>query len=465
MVTFLPFRGLRYQPERLASLTDVTAPPYDVIDDALQQKLYAQHPANVVRLILNRETPTDSPKDSPYTRAATTWATWQQQGVIAPDPKPAFYAYSQTFNGIERKGLIGLLKIEPYETRRVLRHERTIAKYIADRLTLTQSVGANLSQVFMIYGDPTRFIETRLFDPEADLLWLNATDDDGVEHRWRPVCDPALTTEIQQQFAEKTMLIADGHHRYQTALTLKQQARDACKARFGDVPPDGHLMTDYLMVFVANMDDAGLQVFPTHRVLKRWPDGWTRERFMARLHEAFDAQPAQDGNKDSAESFTAHPDRFFIETPEDNGMRTLLSPNATTPIAGLDPKLRELDAAVLDQTVFEGFFERSAPDLKTDGILWFDRDEANVRAMVARGEAVAAFYMHAPSVHQVADICESGLLMPQKSTYFYPKILSGTVFNGLTAFTTAEGHSLSGVVPEVQPIPADLFSATAGASA
>ncbi len=450
MVRILPFRGLRYNLSQGGSLTHVTAPPYDVIEPPLQERLYERHPANAVRLILGKKTPEDTAENTVYTRAAGYFHDWQQNGTLQADEKPCIYAYSQTWQGITRKGLIALLALEDYESRQVLPHERIIAKYVADRRELSRTVQANLSQIFMIYGDPQRNVEHRVFETPAHD-WQEAVDDDGVVHRLRALDDPALIQDIRELFSRQTLLIADGHHRYQTALTLKQEARELYRERHGHEAPEGSLLTDYMMVFLANMDDPGLVVYPTHRLFRHWPDGWDQQRFETTLDEHFDTV-------DEA-AFNTSPDTFLYEGPG-RSPRKILRLKTPAALSGLHESLRTLDVAVLDEVVIKGFFEETAQNLKETKLLWFDRSEEAVRQLIERGETVAAFYMHAPSVHQVKAICEAGELMPQKSTYFYPKILSGTVFYSYSEFDAQPGHALSGVVENAMPLPAGFFNAS-----
>ncbi|MBY0404497.1 MAG: DUF1015 domain-containing protein, partial [Cyanobacteria bacterium] len=269
MVQILPFRGLRYQLDQVESLENVTAPPYDVISSQDQQKLYDKHPANVVRLILNQKSEQDSDTNNVYTRSKAFWEQWLQDGTLALENKPCVYAYSQEWQGIERKGMIGLLQLEPLNVGKVLPHEFTLGGPKKDRLELMKSTLANLSQIFMIYSDPERALETLTepyFQNKSNLI--EAIDKDKVKHRLIPIPDPAIHQQVQALFEDKSLLIADGHHRYETALILQQEIRHKCYKDKGiEEPPVGSLLCDYLMVFLTNMDDPGLKVYPTHRVL------------------------------------------------------------------------------------------------------------------------------------------------------------------------------------------------------
>jgi len=448
MVQIIPFRGLRYNTQTV-SLSDVTAPPYDVIDEALQQRLYEQSPYNCVRLILGQKTPDDTASNSVYTRAAGYFSQWQQQNLLSADPKPCMYAYTQTFNNVTRKGLVALLRIEAYDTRQVLPHEKTIAKYIADRRELGKTCLANLSQIFMLYSDPTFLAESLLFDETLSTPWNQAIDGDGVVHQLKPVPDDAAIAKIQALFARKNLLIADGHHRYQTALTIKQEARDAYKAQHGYEPADGQLLTDYWMVFLANMDDPGLLVYPTHRLLKEWPAGWNQPQFEAALKAQFTVVDNT--------VFDDDPQSFQARFP-DGTVLTLQPKPDNSFTQAVHPELRKLDVTHIDKVIIEGLFGQTAQQMKQDKTLFFERNDDEARQWINEGTMVCGLWTHAPSVHQVKAICEAGELMPQKSTYFYPKILTGLVFYNYAAFPNNNGHALTGCVENATPLASGFFN-------
>lgn len=442
MVNVLPFRGFTYSPQAVQDLSAVTAPPYDVINEADQARLLAEHPANVVRLILNPKTPHDTESDNVYTRAAHYFQEWQHQGTLIPEAEPAFYAYTQSWDGIERKGLIGLLRLETFESGQVLPHERTLGGPKQDRLQLMNATMANLSQIFMIYSDPQRRIEEQVFSTLEENAWRPAVDQDGIVHRISAIRTPALVNEIRQLFEEQVLLIADGHHRYETALIFKQEVRQQFKAQHGYEPPEGALLSDYVMVFLTNMDDPGLKVFPTHRVLYRWPEGWSQERFETALFQK--SQTVQEGEDWLYWASSNHPPVPMRWTDE-------------SALSSLAPELKELDVARLDAGVFNGIFGQTADALKTQGVLGFYRDEEELKAHMDAGRAVATFYVKAPPVPLIRQVSQSGLRMPQKSTYFYPKILSGLVLYAYTPFSAEKGHALSGVVQDAQPLEPGFF--------
>jgi uncharacterized protein (DUF1015 family) len=430
MVRVIPFQGLRYDLERVGSLSDVTAPPYDVITQEDQAALYAQHPANVVRLILNQPTPEDTADENVYTRAAWFLNDWVNTGVVRQDDTPQMLAYEQTYQGHTRRGLIALMKLESFETGEVLPHEFTLGGPKADRLKLMQHTLANLSQIFMIYDDPSRLLEEGVF-PQLGNQWAEAVDPHEVSHRVQPITQPDALAKLEAMFAEQVLLIADGHHRYETALTF----RDVVRERLNSTAPDGALASDYVMVFLTNLHDPGLQVYPTHRVFKAWPTGWDRARFEAALLGVFDV--VAPGNA-----------IFTVEFPDKILPVALKDPQNA--LAAVPDVMRDLDVVQLDAVVFQQLLGHKADELKEMNVLRFYREDDAPQTMLSSGKAVVAFRMAAPSVADVRNICQAGYRMPQKSTFFYPKILSGLVL-----------YSYQHPHPQVQPIPSHLFQAEA----
>jgi uncharacterized protein (DUF1015 family) len=442
MAEIFPFRGLRYNLEKLAkegvSLDSVVTPPYDVIDEAQQDAFYARHPANFVRVDLNRKTPEDNAGNNPYTRAAAFIEQWEKDGTLVAEEEPAFYAYSQTWTQdgetVERKGMIALLKLGDFESGVVLPHEYTLKGPKQDRLDLMRSTLCSLSQVFLIYSDPAKTMEGLLFNEQTG--WAEATDADGVRHRFKPVTEPGVISRLQALFKDKSLLIADGHHRYETALAYKQEVREQIRRETGQEPPEGSLLSDYGMIFLTNMDDPGLKVYPTHRVLYRWPEGWDQGKFEEALAQRFDVVT-------QGETFS------YRKAGTQVLIRLRLKPEAKP--AGLPPLLDSFDAALLEETVFKGIFQSGGEALKQAHVLGFYRNEDEINTLWEKQKAVAAFYLAAPSVHLVRQICESGHRMPQKSTYFYPKILSGLVVYPYRRFLQRPAHALSGVC-EAEPV-------------
>lgn len=444
MVDILPFRGLRYNLDKLdregASLNAVTTPPYDVINDARQEAFYAKHPANFVRVDLNRKTAQDNDENNPYTRAAGFIQQWESDQTLIPEAQPALYAYSQSWTEdgqtIERKGMIALLRLEEFESGKVLPHEHTLKGPKQDRIQLMRSTLCSLSQVFMIYSDPQKTLENLLYPSNNTQGWAQATDADGVIHRFQPITDATIIEKLQSLFKNKTLLIADGHHRYETGLAYKREVREQIRQKTGQEPPEGSLLSDYGMIFLTNMDDPGLKVYPTHRILYQWPQGWDQSRFEAELLKKYEVV-------DADETFS------YRKPGTSELIRLRLKPEAQP--TNLPALLDTFDAALLEETVFKGIFNTTGEALKQEHLLGFYRNEDEIEALWNEGKAVGGFFLAAPSVKLVHEICEGGNRMPQKSTYFYPKILSGLVLYPYRTFLDGSGHALSQVT-EATPL-------------
>ncbi|MCA9799808.1 MAG: DUF1015 domain-containing protein [Cyanobacteria bacterium HKST-UBA04] len=415
MVHVQPFQGLRYNPAQLSSLADVVAPPYDVISPEQQQALYDKSPYNVVRLILGQTTDEDSDTNSVYTRARDFLEAWRSSGVLAQDETPAFYGYNQSWpdggKTVTRTGFIGRLQVEPFETGQVLPHEWTLGGPKADRLALMKTTGAILSPIFCLYDDPAKQID---YTPGPNAV--NLTDAEGTKHTFWPITDPGQVALIQQVLESQSVLIADGHHRYETALAHSQWRREqdgTTETAAGSNP------YDYTLSFFTNMADEGLRVYPTHRVFKSHPDGWHAGKLVNAFHKHF--EPEDD------------PDQvlLWLQTPRQPKQGFRLKDHAA--IDGVHEVLRQLDVAYLDQLLFVEELGQSANDLKAAGHLAFIRDEAEVHRLLISNPDTVVFWVHAPDVQAVKDICskskDTGIRMPQKSTYFYPKLLSGLVFS------------------------------------
>lgn len=425
-----PFRGLRYQLDKVGSLANVTAPPYDVISKDGQKALYDKHAANVIRLILGEKTSRDSEQDNPYVRASQFFSQWQTEGTLSGEDTPAVYAYNQSWDNAEghneRKGWWVLLKLEDFTTGRVLPHEFTLKGPKIDRFNLMKATLANFSPIFMIYDDPKRQLEAL----PLGANWQEAHDQDGTLHQIQAVTDPATIQKVQDVLADQKLLIADGHHRYETALAFKDEVRHRITQETGNIPPEGSLMSDYMMVFVTNLSDPGLKVYPTDRILYNWPEGWDADKFETALFSKF-------------EKTNSDPDFYYQRVGDESVGIKIKDRNA---MADLPEGLRQLDTAILDEAIFKGIFGEPQEVLKNKHLVGFYRDPEAVKALIQKQEAVAVFYMNTPPMGLIKSLCEAGHRMPQKSTYFYPKLLSGLVFYSYQHLGTTDKTALTGVI-------------------
>ncbi len=295
MAEIRAFRGYRYDLGRVGALSDVIAPPYDVIDAALQQQLYDRSPYNVVRLILNKEEPTDDEQHNRYTRAAGYLRDWQQTGILAQDSARSLYVYHQDFE-VEgrrhtRKGFMARVRLEGFGQGRIFPHEQTLAGPRADRLKLFHATAMNLSQVFGMFPDEQGEVQALLDGAVGRALPVQATDHLGVVSRLWPVTDQQVVSAVTGLLGPKPIFIADGHHRYETALRYLDERRAA-----GEVPDD-EAPANFVLMMLVSMSDPGLVILPTHRLVSGLPRALTAAQLQAALYEHFELEEVGHGEQ------------------------------------------------------------------------------------------------------------------------------------------------------------------------
>src|SRR4051812_42405484 len=287
------FRGIRFELGHVGSLSNVIAPPYDVIDSELQQQLLDKHPANVVRLILNTEEPGDDEHDNRYTRAARLMRLWRRDGVLFQESDPALYVYHQVFadGGVEytRRGFMCRVRLERFGEGSIFPHEETHGAAKADRLKLWGACKANLSQIFGLFPDAKNEAQTVLESAIAGVAPLEATDHLGVVHRIWPVTNVGTITEVSGAMGDRPVYIADGHHRYETACSLRDQLAAELAQRGQRLPPEHP--ANYVLMMLVSMSDPGMLVLATHRLFRGLPP-ITCHQLRDRLAKAFDTEPA-----------------------------------------------------------------------------------------------------------------------------------------------------------------------------
>jgi uncharacterized protein (DUF1015 family) len=407
----LPFRALHYDRDRVGGLQPVVAPPYDVIDAAQRAELLARSPHNVVEIDLPQG-------DDPYAHAADVFERWQREGILVRDDEPALWALEQEYTGPDgrrrtRHGFFARVGVEDYGPGRIRPHERTHPGPKEDRLRLTRATHANLSPIFSLYDDPAGAAWGALAPHLNGDPWAEVTDEDGTTHRLWRVADPAAAEAVGAALADRELLIADGHHRYETARVHHEEGGA------------GHV----LMCLVA-LQDPGLTVFPTHRLLTEL-EGARRESLRATIQRDFEIaeipaeelEPAGDGPVRMG-YLDAHHGRPLMLTLRDPAIAAAALPDKPEPYRGLD-------TAVLEALVLQGALGMSEDDISHLHGLDYARDTAQARERVESGQAQAAFFMRGTPVSQVRDVAAAGESMPPKSTYFFPKVLTGMVFNPL----------------------------------
>jgi uncharacterized protein (DUF1015 family) len=415
MADVQPLRALHYDPGVAGPLENLTAPPYDVIDAAGRAELAARSPYNVVHV--------DLPEgDDPYANAAALFAHWQRDGAVVRDADPALWALSQDFRdpaGTQRtrRGFLCRVRVEEYGAGRIRPHERTHPGPREDRLRLTRATRANLSPIFALHSDPQGAAWSALSPHAAGDAWGQATDAEGTVHRvWR-VADPAAIGAAQAALADAELLIADGHHRYETARVYADEV-------------GGEGAHRYVLMCLVALEDAGLDVFPTHRLVSGLDSG-RQEALAAAIRRDFEIDevgrdelaPAGDGPLRLG-YIDSHFRRPFRLTLRDQAI-------ADEALAGRPEAYRRLDTAVLEELVLKRALGMTEDDISHLRGLAYARDADEALALVEQGAHDAAFFMRAAPVSEVREVAASGENMPPKSTFFYPKLATGLVFNPL----------------------------------
>jgi uncharacterized protein (DUF1015 family) len=429
-----PFRAWRYDLAQVGDLSDVVAPPYDVIDENFRSALYKKHPCNVIRVDFNREEPGDSSPDAKYARAAGFVKQWQTEGVWLREADDALYVYHQEFawEGLSycRKGFLGRCRLEEFGQGCVYPHEQTLSGPKADRLLLTKATKMNLSPVFGLYPDPETKAQTILEQAIIGLTPLEATDHLGVKHRIWPVTNREVINQVRDALKSQPIFIADGHHRYETSCNYRRWLREQ-----GQNIDDNHPANFVLMMFVG-MDDPGLAILPTHRLFSGLPD-LTAEDLKAALNSNFKLDACgtgADGAKATWELVTADGGQniFGFGTAKD-GQWLLGRVTDASPMKQLAPDQsdvwRGLGVALLHKLVVEHCLKRAFPaanpTFKFPHVL-----EEVIEAQHAKACQLAVLVPPAEIGH-VQAIASKLEKMPPKSTFFYPKLLTGLVFNPL----------------------------------
>lgn len=422
MATVRPFRGLRYTAVA-GPLSDLVAPPYDVLSPEERDRFAAKNAQNVVWMTLPEQEAGDRSKYVKYTRSAARLEAFRRDGHLDRDEAPAFYRYVQTFTipgrdePLVREALIALIKVRPYSEGVVLPHEQTFPKHKEDRLRILEATRAHLECIYGLYEDDAGDAYALVHGAPGRAV-ADVTTEEGVRHQIELVDDPALTAQVAAKLADRKVWIADGHHRYETALSFR--------ASFGDKP--GEIAEDYMMMALSSIADPGLVILPTHRILKTAPTD-----LVARL-EAGPWKVHACPNGDLLARIEAMSGRsrraFGVALPGGRGMILEIDDLSAMLTDGDQSSelLKGLDVTILHGAIFEEC-------LGLTGLEFFGytRDPEEAVAAVDAG-APASFLMNAPTVDDMRSIALGGEKMPQKSTYYYPKILSGLVLWSLNDF-------------------------------
>lgn len=431
MADIQPFRALRYDLGQVSAAQVVTQ-PYDKITPAMKERYYAASPYNLVRIILGRREP-DEPGNNVYTRAADFGRVWRAQGILQQDSAPSIYAYSQSFiapsgNKFERRGFIALGRVEDYSAKVVFRHEQTLSKPKADRLDLLRATRAHYEQLFLLYEDSGE-IDSLLAPSTQAAPNIAVADEYEVVHRVWQISDAEVVASVQNRMRDKRLVIADGHHRYETALNFRDECRAAAGPNSSPTAP-----YEFVMMTFVNMNDPGLLVLPTHRVVHSLPN-FSADEFQRasssyfavdEIDRAVDASRAAELLRERGRAGTA-----LLAVTADRAL-LLHSPKQECAkfLAGFSARQRALDVVQLHKCLLEGVLRLSEESIRNQQNLSYLRDAGETLAQVRKDQvqkdaANIVFLMNPCPVQQVRDVALAGEVMPQKSTDFYPKLLSG----------------------------------------
>jgi len=449
MATISPFRAWRYASERVP-IRDVVTQPYDKITPTMQEGYYDSSPYNLVRIILGRRFESDTASENVYTRAAASLRDWRKAGVLRQDLQPSLYRYCQSFKVprsevvAERQGFIGLGRIEEYSAGVVFRHEQTLAKPKADRLDLLRATRAHFGQLFMLYNG-SGAVDAALHSASGAAADIEVTDEYGVIHRVWSIDDPGVIASVQEQMRDRKLIIADGHHRYETALTYRNERNQSGLAQdnTGGAPhqtgpdnsaphysaPNDWVPHDWVMMTFVDMDAPGLVILPTHRVVFGLPDSRVAE-FPTTIRKFFNIEEVDAGiDAVRASAILKNAGQAGMALLAVGANRTFLlhTPKAigTSVFGELSLRQQTLDVVQLHQCVLEGSLQISEDAIRNQLNVSYYRETGEALAQVRGGQAQMAFLMNPVRIEQMRDIAFAGEVLPQKSTDFYPKLLSG----------------------------------------
>lgn len=438
MAKILPFRGIVYNMQKAGPIENLVCPPYDIISHEEQQALYRKSPYNVVRLELGLESPGDTETDNRYTRAAALFYDWLKSGILVQKPEPAFFVYEMEYASSDTekrlRGFICLVRLEDYDSGIVKPHETTLSGPKTDRLNLLKACRAGFSQIFSLYSDPEGKTEAMLARAKGRPE-IEVKNSDGVMHRLWTLTDRSVIEAISIELADKPFFIADGHHRYDTALNYRNEMRSAAGSYTGEEP------YNYTAMFLARLEDPGLTILPAHRVLFNL-NGFDLPGFEQALNPYFDIERLEFDLKSEArerrkmlEAMTArasHAHVFGMRMKGENSYY-LLTLKSEVDMNGLIPDkpraYRTLDVSILHHLIIDKLLGIKMETHKLGLNIEYLKDAETAAKRIEDGTGEIVFFMNPTKVSEVRDVAAAGERMPQKATYFYPKLLTGMVMN------------------------------------
>ncbi len=439
MALIAPFRGVTYNFHSGQDLSRLITPPYDVISEEEQDEFYQADPHNIIRLILGKRKVGDTDWDNRYTRAANDYTRWESEGIFIRADQPGIYLTSLTYdpgNGEPERtrwGIVALVKIEDEGSGVILPHEKTFSAHKDDRLKLIRACNAQFSQIFGLYEDPKNAILNACRDKANTTPQASFDFKDGTKHQMWYLQRDSLFKKVADIMADKPIFIADGHHRYETSRNF----RNILRKKHGSKPSNRSY--EYVMMYLSNMNDEGMTILPSHRLIKNAPD-FKIEPFLEKLKQWFDittlpfsdtiSQGCIDLKKELGQKGTNNTAIGFCHQLAKQFSILALKPDAREKMGeDIHPSLRQLDVLVLSKLILQNAIGFSNKDMDNSDIFHYQSNMEKAITDVISGNYQMAFLLNPTKIEQVIEIAGNALVMPRKSTYFYPKVLTGQVFN------------------------------------
>ncbi len=446
MVQIKPFRGTRYNAQLIEDPRQVVAPPYDIISPEQQEYYYSLHPNNIIRLILGKETPADDEYNNKYTRATSYFNSWKRDGILVDDMKRSIYVYEQIFTSPDgkkhsRMGFFSLVKLEPYKSKKIFPHENTRSKPKADRLKLLRSTKSNLCPIFVLYSDPGQEMNKLYDEVLSTKPWQEFKDNEGIQHRLWVLNKKSVIEQIHSFMQDKELIIADGHHRYETALNYQREMREVTGKLDGEQP------FDFVMTYMSAIDSEGLVILPTHRILKpELSEDVDIKEVMEELALYFDIKEKKSrfnnpkklsqsinetlqkmGAKGTSFAMLLPPNRvIYLSLKKDANINEIIEDD------DISQDLKQLDVVILHRFIIsQVWIGNPEVDIEDDDVIYTYNIEEVIKEVNSR-QAVAGFVLCPPQLDKIKKIVLNGELMPPKTTFFYPKIISGLVLRDMS---------------------------------
>ena len=427
MAVIKPFRGMRFDTEKAGELKTLCCPPYDIISEEERKEFIKQNEYNVIRLELPKE------GEDVYARAGEVLDMWRSKGILIHEDKPAIYIYEMEFNAYNKrrsvKGMIARVKVEEFSKGVILPHEFTLSKAKTDRFNLMKATNCNFSQIYALYMD-SEHTTLKTIDEQSDFdAQYEFTDDDNITHRLWVCTDEAVIAKLINDFADRKLYIADGHHRYETAVNYRNWCRENGISKEGDPQ-------DYQMIYLVDMEHPGLIVFPTHRMVRDL-ESFDKNRVLKSCEEYFDIEKFTSvGNMNTvltkqykegkkAFAFYCGKGEWYLLTLKDLAVMDSVLPE-------LSPASRQLDVSVLHSLVLEKTMGIDKENMANQINLTYTKFFEEAIMKVDKGEFQCSFILNPTRVTEIRDVAAAGEKMPQKSTYFYPKMITGMVMNDIS---------------------------------